>query len=138
MNDLIDGVTTDGTIKLEGNDIFDKNINVADLRRRVGMVFQKPNPFPKSIYENVAYGLRIQGIKDRRTIDTLLRNHYVALHSGMKLKIVWMIWRWVCLEVNNNDWLSHVPLQLSRRSFCWMNRVSTGSNLDLEDRRIDL
>jgi phosphate transport system ATP-binding protein len=72
MNDLIDGVTTEGTIKLEGNDIFDKNINVADLRRRVGMVFQKPNPFPKSIYENVAYGLRIQGIKDRRTIDTVV------------------------------------------------------------------
>lgn len=72
MNDLIDGVTTDGTIKIEGNDIFDKGINVADLRRRVGMVFQKPNPFPKSIYENVAYGLRIQGIKDRRTIDTVV------------------------------------------------------------------
>tara|TARA_R110002096_G_scaffold263262_1_gene456765 strand:- start:37987 stop:38889 length:903 start_codon:yes stop_codon:yes gene_type:complete len=72
MNDLIDGVTIDGTIKLEGNDIFDKGINVADLRRRVGMVFQKPNPFPKSIYENVAYGLRIQGIKDRRTIDTVV------------------------------------------------------------------
>ena len=72
MNDLIDGVTIDGTIKLEGKDIFDKGINVADLRRRVGMVFQKPNPFPKSIYENVAYGLRIQGIKDRRTIDTVV------------------------------------------------------------------
>jgi phosphate transport system ATP-binding protein len=72
MNDLIDSVTTTGEIKLEGNDIFDKNINVADLRRRVGMVFQKPNPFPKSIYENVAYGLRIQGISDRRTIDTVV------------------------------------------------------------------
>lgn len=72
MNDLIDGVTIDGTIKLEGKEIFDKSINVADLRRRVGMVFQKPNPFPKSIYENVAYGLRIQGIKDRRTIDTVV------------------------------------------------------------------
>ncbi len=72
MNDLIDGVTIDGTIKLEGQDIFDKSVNVADLRRRVGMVFQKPNPFPKSIYENVAYGLRIQGIKDRRTIDTVV------------------------------------------------------------------
>ncbi len=72
MNDLVDGVTTTGNIKLEGNDIFDENVNVADLRRRVGMVFQKPNPFPKSIYENVAYGLRIQGISDRRTIDTVV------------------------------------------------------------------
>jgi phosphate transport system ATP-binding protein len=72
MNDLIDTVTTTGEIKLDGKDIFDKNVNVADLRRRVGMVFQKPNPFPKSIYENVAYGLRIQGIKDRRTIDAVV------------------------------------------------------------------
>ncbi len=72
MNDLIDSVSIEGSIKLEGNDIFDKNVNVADLRRRVGMVFQKPNPFPKSIYENVAYGLRIQGISDRRTIDTVV------------------------------------------------------------------
>ncbi len=72
MNDLIDSVTTEGGIKIEGQDIFDKGVNVADLRRRVGMVFQKPNPFPKSIYENVAYGLRIQGIKDRRTIDTVV------------------------------------------------------------------
>ncbi len=72
MNDLIDGVTTEGSITLDEKNIFDKNINVADLRRRVGMVFQKPNPFPKSIYENVAYGLRIQGISDRRTIDTVV------------------------------------------------------------------
>ncbi len=72
MNDLIDSVTIEGNIKLEGQNIYDKNVNVADLRRRVGMVFQKPNPFPKSIYENVAYGLRIQGIKDRRTIDTVV------------------------------------------------------------------
>lgn len=69
MNDLIDGLTTTGDIKIDGNNIFDKTVNVADLRRRVGMVFQKPNPFPKSIYENVAYGLRIQGVKDRRTLD---------------------------------------------------------------------
>ncbi|MCG8379541.1 MAG: phosphate ABC transporter ATP-binding protein PstB [Proteobacteria bacterium] len=72
MNDLIDGLTTNGQIKIDGNDIFDKSVNVADLRRRVGMVFQKPNPFPKSIYENVAYGLRIQGVNDRRTIDAVV------------------------------------------------------------------
>jgi phosphate transport system ATP-binding protein len=69
MNDLIDSVRIEGTILLDGEDIYDKAINVAELRRRVGMVFQKPNPFPKSIYENVAYGLRIQGINDRRTLD---------------------------------------------------------------------
>ena len=72
MNDLVDGVRIDGKILLNGDDIYDKNVNVAALRRRVGMVFQKPNPFPKSIYENVAYGLRIQGINDRRILDEIV------------------------------------------------------------------
>ncbi len=69
MNDLIDGVRIEGKINLDDQDIYAKSVNVAALRRRVGMVFQKPNPFPKSIYENVAYGLRIQGINDRHTLD---------------------------------------------------------------------
>ena len=69
MNDLVDSARIEGEILLDGKNIYDKAVNVADLRRRVGMVFQKPNPFPKSIYENVAYGLRIQGINDRRTLD---------------------------------------------------------------------
>jgi len=69
MNDLVDSARIDGRILLDGEDIYDKAVNVADLRRRVGMVFQKPNPFPKSIYENVAYGLRIQGMNDRRILD---------------------------------------------------------------------
>ena len=72
MNDLIDTVSVNGEIKIDGQDIFHKSINVAELRRRVGMVFQKPNPFPKSIYENVAYGLRIQGINDRQTLDAVV------------------------------------------------------------------
>lgn len=72
MNDLVDGVRTEGTITLDRQNIFSKSVNVAELRRRVGMVFQKPNPFPKSIYENVAYGLRIQGINDRRTLDEVV------------------------------------------------------------------
>jgi phosphate transport system ATP-binding protein len=69
MNDLIDSVRTEGDIRLHDRSIFSNSINVPELRRRVGMVFQKPNPFPKSIYENVAYGLRIQGVRDRRKID---------------------------------------------------------------------
>lgn len=69
MNDLVDGCRIDGGITLDGQNIYDRNVDVADLRRRVGMVFQKPNPFPKSIYENVAYGLRIQGINKKRVID---------------------------------------------------------------------
>jgi len=74
MNDLVDGVRIDGQILLDDQNIYDKSVNVADLRRRVGMVFQKPNPFPKSIYENVAYGLRLQGVKDRRTMDHVVEN----------------------------------------------------------------
>ena len=69
MNDLVDNVRIEGLITLDDEDIHSKQLNVAELRRRVGMVFQKPNPFPKSIYENVAYGLRILGIKDKRRLD---------------------------------------------------------------------
>lgn len=74
MNDLVDGVRIDGKIELDGEDMYDRSVNVAELRRRVGMVFQKPNPFPKSIYENVAYGLRIQGKKKRRELDDVVEN----------------------------------------------------------------
>ncbi|CAM3477758.1 phosphate ABC transporter ATP-binding protein PstB [Parendozoicomonas haliclonae] len=69
MNDLVDGCRIEGGIFHDGEDIYHKSVDVADLRRRVGMVFQKPNPFPKSIYENVAYGLRIQGINKKRVLD---------------------------------------------------------------------
>ena len=72
MNDLIDSVRIDGEMLLEGVDLNTPSINVADLRRQVGMVFQKPNPFPKSIYENVAYGLRLQGVNDRLTLDKMV------------------------------------------------------------------
>ena len=72
MNDLVDGCRIDGEIKLHGENIYDRDIDVAALRRNVGMVFQKPNPFPKSIYENVAYGLRIQGINKKRILDEVV------------------------------------------------------------------
>ncbi len=69
MNDLVDSARVEGEIRLHGNNIYAKGVNVTDLRRSIGMVFQKPNPFPKSIYENVAYGLRLQGVKNRRELD---------------------------------------------------------------------
>jgi len=69
MNDLVDGCRVEGEINLYGNNIYRKGEDVAELRRRVGMVFQKPNPFPKTIYENVVYGLRIQGINKKRILD---------------------------------------------------------------------
>ncbi|RZA09727.1 MAG: ATP-binding cassette domain-containing protein, partial [Proteobacteria bacterium] len=61
MNDTIEGAKVGGTIKLDGEDIYDPQLDVVELRARIGMVFQKPNPFPKSIYENVAYGPKIHG-----------------------------------------------------------------------------
>lgn len=82
MNDLVDGCVIDGKISLDGEDINSKRVNVAQLRQRVGMVFQKPNPFPKSIYENVAYGLRIQGINDKRRLDE-------AVEKALKGAALW-------------------------------------------------
>ncbi|HSN88222.1 MAG TPA: phosphate ABC transporter ATP-binding protein PstB [Thermoanaerobaculia bacterium] len=72
LNDLIDGVRTEGDILLEGGSIFDPKIDINALRKRIGMVFQKSNPFPKSIYENVAYGCRIQGINKKRELDEIV------------------------------------------------------------------
>jgi phosphate transport system ATP-binding protein len=69
MNDLIDTCAIGGRIMMDGSNILGREVDVAELRRQVGMVFQKPNPFPKSIYENVAYGLRIQGVNKRRVLD---------------------------------------------------------------------
>jgi phosphate transport system ATP-binding protein len=69
MNDLIDGVRIEGDVLLEGKDIYERSLRVDELRKKVGMVFQKPNPFPKSIFENVAYGLRVNGISNAHFIE---------------------------------------------------------------------
>ena len=82
MNDLVDGCRVEGEINIDGKNIYRKGEDVAELRRRVGMVFQKPNPFPKSIYENVVYGLRIQGINQKRVLDE-------AVEWGLKSAALW-------------------------------------------------
>lgn len=82
MNDLIDDCHIRGKVRIDDQDIYEKRIDVADLRRRVGMVFQKPNPFPKSVYENVAYGLRIQGINSRRILDE-------AVEDALRAAALW-------------------------------------------------
>jgi len=74
MNDLVEGARHTGRVELDGLDIYDPSINVTDLRKRVGMVFQKSNPFPKSIYDNVAYGPRLHGTKDKRSLDELVQH----------------------------------------------------------------
>jgi len=74
MNDLIDGVTIEGKILIDNINIYHKNIDVVTLRKKVGMVFQKSNPFAKSIYENVAYGPRINGVKNKKQLDEIVEN----------------------------------------------------------------
>jgi len=82
MNDLIPYTSVDGQVLLDGQDIYDPNVDVVGLRRRVGMVFQKPNPFPKTIFENVAYGLRVTGIRDRAHIAN-------RVEESLKLAALW-------------------------------------------------
>src|SRR4030042_119961 len=72
MNDVIPGTRVEGTILLDGKDIHSPDVDVVDLRRRVGMVFQKPNPFPKSVFDNIAYGLRINGMKNKRKLEAVV------------------------------------------------------------------
>lgn len=72
MNDLIDGARVDGEVLFDGNNIYDQKIDVVELRKRIGMVFQQPNPFPKSVFDNVAYGPRIHGIKDKDKLEEIV------------------------------------------------------------------
>ncbi|MCX5869379.1 MAG: phosphate ABC transporter ATP-binding protein PstB [Deltaproteobacteria bacterium] len=82
MNDLVEGLRIEGLITIDGENINDTSLDVIELRRKVGMVFQKWNPFPKSIYENVIYGLRIAGIKERRVLDQ-------AVEQSLKRAALW-------------------------------------------------
>ena len=72
MNDLVDGVRIDGNVLLDGEDIYDPSVDTTILRKKVGMVFQQPNPFPMSIYDNIAYGPRVHGIRDKKRLDQIV------------------------------------------------------------------
>jgi phosphate transport system ATP-binding protein len=78
MNELIPGTTHQGTILLDGGDVYEGQLDAVELRRRVGMVFQKSNPFPKSIYENVAYGLKVGGLRDRQELGNRVERSLAA------------------------------------------------------------
>ena len=84
MNDVIPGTRVDGQVLIDGVDIYSQRIDIVDLRRRIGMVFQKPNPFPKSIFDNIAYGLRINGLKDKKRSKKSWKKACKKLHFGMK------------------------------------------------------
>jgi len=89
MNDLIDNTRLTGECLIDGQDIYDKSVKVDELRKKVGMVFQKPNPFPKTIFENVAYGLRVNGINSKHTIQTTVEKSLrrAALWEEVKDKL---------------------------------------------------
>ena len=72
MNDLVDGVRIDGKVLLDGEDIYEPGVDTTILRKKVGMVFQQPNPFPMSIYDNIAYGPRVHGIRDKKRLDQIV------------------------------------------------------------------
>jgi phosphate transport system ATP-binding protein len=82
MNDLIPDVKITGKMLVEGIDIYDKNVDVVNIRKKIGMVFQKSNPFPKSIYENIAYGPKINGIKDKTQLDEIVE-------TSLKQAAIW-------------------------------------------------
>jgi phosphate transport system ATP-binding protein len=82
MNDLIEGFKLEGDVRVDGKNIFAKDVRINELRKKVGMVFQKPNPFPKSIFENVAYGLRVNGVTDKKFIAE-------TVESSLKKAAVW-------------------------------------------------
>jgi phosphate transport system ATP-binding protein len=74
MNDLVQGAHVEGEIVFQGENLYGPQVDPVEVRRRIGMVFQKPNPFPKSIYDNVAYGPRILGVRDKKTLDDIVEN----------------------------------------------------------------
>jgi phosphate transport system ATP-binding protein len=86
MNDLIETSRVEGRVLLDGINIYDKSVDVVELRKKVGMIFQKSNPFPKSIYENVAYGPRINGVREKKTLDEIVERclHQAALWDEVK------------------------------------------------------
>ncbi|MEN4889029.1 phosphate ABC transporter ATP-binding protein PstB [Erwinia billingiae] len=96
MNELIDGCRTEGDIRLNQQSILGSSQDLSSLRRRVGMVFQRPNPFPKTIYENIVYGLRLQGVRDRRVLDE-------AVERALRAAALWA-------EVKDNLWQNALTL----------------------------
>ena len=78
LNDLIDGARLEGSVLLDGRDIYGPDVDITDLRKRVGMVFQKSNPFPKSIFENVAYGPRLHGVRNRSQLDQIVEEGLIG------------------------------------------------------------
>ena len=103
MNDLIDiARIKSGSININGINIYDDSVDVIELRKHVGMVFQKSNPFPKSIYENIAYGLRIQGVKDKSKLDQVVEECLRGAAIWDEVRIAYTIALSACRAANNS------------------------------------
>lgn len=108
MNDMIPGVRVEGQVMLGGSDIYSNDIEVETLRKRVGMVFQQPNPFPKSIYDNVAYGPRLHGVTKKAELDQLVEQSLVHAALWDEVKDVQKNRHSVFLEDNSSGFVLHV------------------------------
>ena len=129
MNELIPGTSIKGTISLDGQDVYDKSFDVVSLRQRVGMVFQRPTPFPKSIFENVAYGLRVAGITSRSLIADKVEESLRRAALSMRSRIASMKVPSDCPAVSNNAFASPAPWRLSLKFFSWMNQPALWTQL---------
>ncbi len=121
MNDLVPGVKIDGTVLLDDEDIYDSQVDTTLLRKKIGMVFQQPNPFPMSIYDNIAYGPRIHGIKNKAQLDEIVENSLkgAALWDEVSDRLKKSAWD--CLADSSSASVSPGPWPWSRKSFSWMN-----------------
>ena len=116
MNDLIDGVQIDGKITLDDRDIYDKDVDLVNLRKRVGMVFQRPNPFPMSIYDNVAYGCRVHGLTDKKRLDEIVEKSLRGAALWMRSRTASTPPRWACRAASSSASASRASWPSSRKS----------------------
>ncbi len=123
MGDLNPEVTTTGSVVYNGHNIYSPRTDTVELRKEIGMVFQQPNPFPMTIYENVVYGLRINGIKDKQVLDEAVKKPCKVPLSGMRSRIVYMIQLLDCQVVNSSVSAWPVSWQLVLKSSSWMSQL---------------
>jgi len=122
MNDLIPYSRAAGEVLLDNRNIYDPDVDVVTLRRRVGMVFQKPNPFPKTVFENIAYGPRVNGIRNKAYLAEQVEHSLKQAAPGMRSRIGFMTRPWASPEDSSSACASPEPWQWSRKCCSWMSR----------------
>ncbi len=117
MNDLVPNVKITGEVLLDGEDIYSPKVDTTLLRKKVGMVFQQPNPFPMSVYDNVAYGPRLQGIRKKMILDEIVERSLKQAAIWDEVKDRLKRAHWVFPEASSRDFALHVPWLWSRKCF---------------------